>query len=116
ATRSGASIPTGSAPQWRRLCVDRGCSRVSEQDAAPRSVLVIPRAPGVLRAVAGSQSTPRPARSTRRNPMTLRHIVSWKFAGETRDERDAQAARAVDLIEPLRERVASVRALTLHRN
>ena len=48
--------------------------------------------------------------------MTLRHIVSWKFAGETRDERDAQAARAVDLIEPLRERVASVRALTLHRN
>lgn len=48
--------------------------------------------------------------------MTLRHIVSWKFSGETRAERDAQAARAIELIEPLRETVPSVRALSLHRN
>ncbi|MEV8338591.1 Dabb family protein [Leucobacter sp. NPDC077196] len=48
--------------------------------------------------------------------MALRHIVSWKFAGETREERDAQAAQAVAAIEPLRDLVPSVRALSLHRN
>ncbi|QAB18862.1 Dabb family protein [Leucobacter muris] len=48
--------------------------------------------------------------------MTLRHIVSWKFAGETREQRDAQAAEAIARIAPLRERVPSVRALSLHRN
>lgn len=48
--------------------------------------------------------------------MTLRHIVSWKFNGETREQRDAQAQGAIDLIEPLRESVPSLRALSLHRN
>ncbi|MFT4233293.1 MAG: Dabb family protein [Leucobacter sp.] len=48
--------------------------------------------------------------------MTLRHIVSWKLAGDTREERDARAAEAVAAIEPLRESVPSVRALSLHRN
>ncbi|EYT51822.1 hypothetical protein H490_0114820 [Leucobacter sp. UCD-THU] len=48
--------------------------------------------------------------------MTLRHIVSWKFAGETREQRDAQAVEAIARIAPLRERVPSVRALSLHRN
>ncbi|UOQ56665.1 Dabb family protein [Leucobacter allii] len=48
--------------------------------------------------------------------MTLRHIVSWKFTGETREERDAQAAQAVAAIAPLAESVPSVRALALHRN
>lgn len=48
--------------------------------------------------------------------MTLRHIVMWRLSGETREERDAQAARAAAAIEPLRERVPTVRALTLHRN
>ena len=43
--------------------------------------------------------------------MTLRHIVSWKLNGETREQRDAQAAQAVALIEqrhvsePVRELV-----------
>ncbi len=48
--------------------------------------------------------------------MTLRHVVSWKFNGASREERDAQAAEAVAAIAPLRESVASVRGLSLHRN
>lgn len=48
--------------------------------------------------------------------MTLRHMVSWKFVGDTREERDAQTAEAMAAIEPLRESVPSVRALSLHRN
>lgn len=48
--------------------------------------------------------------------MTLRHIVSWKFVGETPQERDAHAAEAVAAIAPLRDSVPSVRALSLHRN
>lgn len=48
--------------------------------------------------------------------MTLRHIVSWRLIGETREERDARAAEAVAAISPLRETVPSVRALSLHRN
>ena len=48
--------------------------------------------------------------------MTLRHIVSWKFSGETREQRDAQAAEAIAMIEPLREKIPTVRALSLHRN
>lgn len=48
--------------------------------------------------------------------MTLRHIVSWKLSGQTREERDAQAAEVAELIEPLREKISSVRALSLHRN
>ncbi|MCA0379717.1 MAG: Dabb family protein [Actinobacteria bacterium] len=48
--------------------------------------------------------------------MTLRHIVSWKLNGETREQRDAQAAQAVALIEPLRDSVSTVRALSMHRN
>jgi hypothetical protein len=48
--------------------------------------------------------------------MTLRHIVMWKFNGESAEQRDAQAAQAVAALEPLRESVPSVRALELHRN
>ncbi|MGW9022151.1 Dabb family protein [Leucobacter chromiiresistens] len=48
--------------------------------------------------------------------MALRHIVSWKFAGETREERDAHAARAIAALEPLQSLVPSVRALSVHRN
>jgi len=48
--------------------------------------------------------------------MTLRHIVSWKFNGETLEQRDAQAQGAVDLIAPLIDSVPSLRALSLHRN
>jgi len=48
--------------------------------------------------------------------MTLRHVVSWKLNGKTREERDAQAAEARALIEPLRETIPTVRALNLYRN
>ncbi|PII85864.1 hypothetical protein BMH32_14325 [Leucobacter sp. OLJS4] len=48
--------------------------------------------------------------------MTLRHVVSWKLNGETREERDEQAARAIAAIEPLRESVPTVRALDVRRN
>jgi len=48
--------------------------------------------------------------------MTLRHIVSWKLSGETRDARDAQAAEIAGLLAPLADTVASVRALHVHRN
>lgn len=48
--------------------------------------------------------------------MTLRHLVTWKLNGETKAERDAQAAQAIALLEPLRESVPSVRALSVHRN
>ncbi len=48
--------------------------------------------------------------------MTLRHIVSWKFNGETPEARGAQADEAIAMLEPLRESVPSVRALSVHRN
>lgn len=48
--------------------------------------------------------------------MTLRHIVSWKLNGATREERDAQADRAIAALVPLRESVPTVRALSVHRN
>lgn len=48
--------------------------------------------------------------------MTLRHVVSWKFNGESPEARAAQAAEAIALIAPLRDSVPSVRALELHRN
>lgn len=48
--------------------------------------------------------------------MTLRHIVSWKLSGETREDRDAQAAEIRAALEPLTELVPSVRALAVHRN
>ncbi len=48
--------------------------------------------------------------------MTLRHIVSWKLSGQSREQRDAQAAEAIALIEPLRDSVETVRALSMHRN
>ncbi len=48
--------------------------------------------------------------------MTLRHIVSWKFIGETPEERGAHAAEAAAAIAPLRDSVPSVRSLSLHRN
>lgn len=46
----------------------------------------------------------------------LRHIVSWKLNGETLAERDEQAERVRAVIEPLRDSIAEVRALSLHRN
>lgn len=48
--------------------------------------------------------------------MTLRHIVSWKLNGTSREERDAQAAQAIAMIEPLRDVIPTVRALSVHRN
>ncbi|WP_336659803.1 Dabb family protein [Leucobacter sp. USHLN153] len=48
--------------------------------------------------------------------MTLRHIVSWKFVGETPEERSERAAEATAVLEPLRERIPTVRALSVHRN
>lgn len=48
--------------------------------------------------------------------MTLRHIVSWKLSGETREARDAQAAEIDAALSPLAELVPSVRALSVHRN
>ncbi|WP_017792393.1 Dabb family protein [Leucobacter salsicius] len=48
--------------------------------------------------------------------MTLRHIVSWKLSGETREARDAQAAEIGSALTPLAELVPSVRALSVHRN
>jgi len=48
--------------------------------------------------------------------MTLRHIVSWKLNGATREERDVQAERAIAALVPLRESVPTVRALSVHRN
>lgn len=48
--------------------------------------------------------------------MTLRHIVSWKFNGESAEARAEQRDQAIALIDPLRETVPSVRALSLHRN
>ncbi|MBK0421763.1 Dabb family protein [Leucobacter sp. CSA2] len=48
--------------------------------------------------------------------MTLRHIVNWKLAGDTRAERDAQAAEIIAALSPLADIVPSVRALAVHRN
>lgn len=48
--------------------------------------------------------------------MTLRHIVTWKLSGETREARDAQAAEIAAALGPLAESVPSVRALRVHRN
>lgn len=48
--------------------------------------------------------------------MTLRHIVSWKFAGETPAERAKLADEAVAKIAPLATAVPTVQALSLHRN
>lgn len=48
--------------------------------------------------------------------MTLRHCVSWKLGGETREARDEQAAEIIAALTPLAETVPSVCALTAHRN
>ncbi|MFC6235469.1 Dabb family protein [Leucobacter soli] len=48
--------------------------------------------------------------------MTLRHIVTWKLSGESRETRDAQAAEIVAALAPLARTVPSVRALSVHRN
>lgn len=48
--------------------------------------------------------------------MTLRHIVTWKLSGDTREARDAQAAEIAAALTPLAELVPSVRALSVHRN
>lgn len=48
--------------------------------------------------------------------MTLRHVVTWKLSGATRVDRDAQAAEIVAALEPLKQAIGEVRALSLHRN
>ena len=48
--------------------------------------------------------------------MPLRHIVSWKLSGETREERDAQAEEIFAVLWPLADLVPSVRNLSVHRN
>lgn len=48
--------------------------------------------------------------------MSLRHIVSWKLSGDTREARDAQAAEMIAALMPLTELVPSLRALSVHRN
>ena len=48
--------------------------------------------------------------------MTLRHIVSWKLSGETREQRDAQAREIAEVLLPLGETVPSIRAIAVHRN
>ncbi len=48
--------------------------------------------------------------------MTLRHIVSWKLSGDTREARDAQAAEIAAALEPLAGLVPTLRALAVHRN
>ncbi|GAB2556906.1 Dabb family protein [Leucobacter ruminantium] len=48
--------------------------------------------------------------------MTLRHIVSWKLSGETREQRDAQAGEIADALLRLNGVVPSVRALDVRRN
>lgn len=48
--------------------------------------------------------------------MTLRHIVSWKFSGETKEQRDIQAAGAIEVLAPLPDKISSIRAFSLHRN
>lgn len=48
--------------------------------------------------------------------MTLRHVVCWKMNGATREERETQMDEACAAIEPLRERIPSVRALNIYRN
>ena len=48
--------------------------------------------------------------------MVLRHIVSWRLSGETRERRDAQADEIIAALSPLSETVPSVRTLAVHRN
>ncbi|MBP1326258.1 hypothetical protein JOF28_001490 [Leucobacter exalbidus] len=48
--------------------------------------------------------------------MTLRHVVSWKLSGETREERDAQAAEAIAALSPLAATVPTLNAISVHRN
>jgi hypothetical protein len=48
--------------------------------------------------------------------MTVRHIVTWKLSGESVEDRDAQAAEIVAVLEPLEGRVPGVQSLRLHRN
>lgn len=48
--------------------------------------------------------------------MVLRHVVSWKLNGTTREERDEQASRVVAMLEPLKHTIPEVRALAVYRN
>ena len=48
--------------------------------------------------------------------MTLRHVVTWKLSGESREARDAQASEIIAAIRPLAETVPTVRSLALHPN
>lgn len=48
--------------------------------------------------------------------MTLRHVVSWKLSGETREARDAQAAEMIAALSPLAATVPTLNKITVHRN
>ncbi len=48
--------------------------------------------------------------------MGVRHVVSWKFNGATQEERYAQAAKAVEIIAPLKEIIDEVRSLDIRHN
>lgn len=48
--------------------------------------------------------------------MALRHMVSWKLSGETKEARDAQAAEMTAALQTLPGQVPSLRSLSVHRN
>ena len=48
--------------------------------------------------------------------MTLKHIVNWKLGGETLEERNAQAAEIIAVLEPLIDLVPSLRKINVYRN
>lgn len=48
--------------------------------------------------------------------MTLRHVVHWKLSGETRAERDVQAAEIIDVLMPLNGQVPGMQVLNVYRN
>lgn len=48
--------------------------------------------------------------------MTLRHIVSWKLNGETKEERDVQAAKATAILTSLPAKIEQIRELNVYRN
>ena len=48
--------------------------------------------------------------------MALRHIVNWRLSGETREERDGQAAEMIAALTPLIDLVPTLRAISVHRN
>lgn len=48
--------------------------------------------------------------------MTLRHIVSWKLNGDSRTERDAQAAEIIAALSALDGVVPTLKTISVHRN